>query len=100
MNVEQIMKLVDEYAEERILATDEHSDGVDVALARASVVATLAALTEDAERYLFLRDNFASNSSNDEFEFSELAKLNAAGFDHKMDQEMEMYNATTGKPSN
>ena len=56
MNVDQIMKLVDEYAEERILATDEHSDGVDVALARASVVAALATLTKDAERYRWLRD--------------------------------------------
>ena len=50
MTTKQIMKLVDEYADERIMATKGRSDGVDVALARAAVVDAVSALTKDAER--------------------------------------------------
>lgn len=95
MNSEMIMKLVDEYAWRAHLDSNKEQTGK----ARSVVVAVIDALTKDTQRYLFLRDNFAANSSNDEFEFSELAKLNATGFDHKIDQEMEIYNASTRKPN-
>ena len=55
--------------------------------------------------YLFLRDDFAVNSSDDRFEFAELAQLRGDDFDCKVTQEMEKHYAsepsskTTGKPS-
>lgn len=52
---------------------------------------TYAEIMQDAMRYRFLRDEFASDSTDDRAEFAKLAELGGKEFDAVVDAALEQY---------